>query len=292
MGIVSSGIGTGILFCVPSFQFLIVQVGWRMTYRIMAFFIPLIVISIVIVFLRRPLETTSSPQTKIATPHTITKDPFIVNEEWTSHPWTVRRAINTQPFWLRSLSYLLGTIATQSILTHYVAFFDDQGLEHLSISYIIGIIGLVSIGGKILWGALSDKIGREVTYTMGITCNVFGMISLILFNMVHSTTLPYIYAFFFSMGYAMIAVLPPLITADFFGGKAYGRLFGTLMIVNGVGSAFGAWVAGFLHDQAGSYFPVFIIMIAFVFASCLNIWRAAPRKIRMVPGKRDKIITR
>jgi MFS family permease len=291
MGIISAGIGTGIFICVPFLQFLIVEVGWRMTYLIMAFCIPIIIIIIVIVFLKGPL-TNSAPQTKIAISDTIIKDPFTLNEEWTSRSWTVRTAISTKQFWLLILSYLLGTIATQSILTHYVAFFDDQGLKLLSISYIIGIMGLVSIGGKVLWGTLSDKIGREVTYTMGITCYVVGMISLIIFNMVHSLTLPYLYAFFFGLGYAMIAVLPPLITADFFAGKAYGSIFGTLMIVNGIASALGAWGAGFIYDQVGSYFPVFIIMIAFALASCLNIWQAAPRKIKMVPGKRGNIIIR
>jgi MFS family permease len=39
IGIVSSGIGIGILVCIPSIQYLIIQVGWRMTYGIMAIFI-------------------------------------------------------------------------------------------------------------------------------------------------------------------------------------------------------------------------------------------------------------
>jgi len=57
------------------------------------------------------------------------------------------------------------------------------------------------------------------------------------------------------------------------------------MLLNGVGGASGAWLAGFLYDQVRSYVPVFIIMIASAIFACLNIWRAAPRKIRNVPGK-------
>ena len=44
MGIISSGIGVGILVCVPIFQLLIIRLGWRKTYQIMAFFIPLIIV--------------------------------------------------------------------------------------------------------------------------------------------------------------------------------------------------------------------------------------------------------
>jgi nitrate/nitrite transporter NarK len=88
------------------------------------------------------------------------------------------------------------------------------------------------------------------------------------------------------MGYAVTAALPPLITADFFEGRGYGSIFGSLSIFIGVGGAFGAWFAGFLYDQSGNYFPVFIILIGCALFSSLNIWWAAPRRIRKVPGKR------
>jgi hypothetical protein len=36
----------------------------------------------------------------------------------------------------------------------------------------------------------------------------------------------------------------------------------------------------------GSYVPVFVILVLCALFSCLNIWQAAPRKIRTVPGGR------
>lgn len=287
-GIISSGIGVGILVCIPLIQYLIIRVGWRTTYRIMAFFIPLIIASIAISFPKRPLQTTSSCNVESETLSKVTKDYIVVDEEWTSQYWTVRRAIAGRQFWLLSFSFLLSNFITQSILTHQVAFFMDRGLEALFASYIVGIVGIVSIGGKILWSVLSDKIGREVTYTLGITCSILGMVSLIILNMLPSSNLPYVYALFFGMGYAVTATFPPLITANIFGGEAYGRIFGTLMILNNVGGAFGAWFAGFFHDRVGSYIPIFIILIVCAIFSCLGIWWVAPRKIRTVPGKRCK----
>jgi MFS family permease len=167
-----------------------------------------------------------------------------------------------------------------------VAFFVDCGLEALLASYIVGIVGIGSLGGKILWGTLSDKIGREITYTMGITCSILGLLLLLLFNLFPFPGLPYFYAIFFGMGYAVQAALPPLITADFFEGRRYGTIFGIVMIFIGIGGAFGAWFAGFLYDRLGSYLPVFMITIFCALFSCLSIWWAAPRRIRMVPGKR------
>jgi len=298
IGIISSGIGIGILVCVPLAQHLISKIGWRTTYRVMACFIPLVVAPMAIAFFRKPPKTTSPHDTECSGGEVIPldmKDPLILDEEWVSRAWTIRKAMTTKQFWLLSISFPLGALITQSILTHQVAFFVDQGMETLFASYIVGIVGIVSVGGKILWGTLSDKIGREVTYTMGITCSVCGMIALTAFPTHPSSTLPYFYGVFFGMGYAATAALPPIIAADFFEGEAYGGIFGALMLLNGVGGASGAWLAGFVHDQVGSYVPVFIIMIACALFACLNIWRAAPRKIRRraaprkirsVPGKK------
>ncbi|MFQ5843078.1 MAG: MFS transporter [Thermodesulfobacteriota bacterium] len=291
IGIISSGIGVGILVCVPAVQYLISQVGWRQSYRIMACFIPLIIAPMAIIFLKQPPQTTSprdkwSPEREIIC--SATRDPLAVDEEWASQSWTIRRALTTKQFWLLSISFPLGAFIMQSILTHQVAFFVDQGVEALFASYIVGIVGIASVGAKILWGTLSDRIGREVTYTAGITCSICGMIFLIVFPVHPSSILPYFYGVFFGMGYAALAALPPIITADFFEGQSYGGIFGTLILLNGIGGASGAWFAGFLHDEVGSYVPVFIIMIGCALFACLNIWRAAPRKIRNVPGKKGK----
>jgi len=288
IGIVSSGIGVGILVCVPSVQYLIIQVGWRMTYGIMAIFIPLVVISMAVPCLKRPPKTSQLLYIDKGISPGVIKDPLVVNEEWALRPWTVRQAIATKPFWFLSLSLFLGNFAAQSIFTHQVAFFVDRGLGALFASYFVGIVGIVSIGGKILWGVLSDKIGREMTYTIGMACFISGIIFLIVFNIFPYSSLLYFYAFFFGTGYAVTAALPPLITADFFEGKSYGGIFGSLMIFVGLGGASGAWFAGFIYDQVGNYLPVFFILIAGLFFSNFGIWRAAPRKIRIVPGKRKK----
>jgi MFS family permease len=92
------------------------------------------------------------------------------------------------------------------------------------------------------------------------------------------------------MGYSVMAALPPLIASDFFEGPTYGRIFGTLMIFIGTGGAFGSWLAGFLYDHMKSYLPVFILLIFCTVLACFNIWKAAPRKIRIVPGRMKKSV--
>jgi MFS family permease len=280
MGIISSGIGVGILVCVPLFQFLIIRLGWRKTYQIMAFFIPLIICAMATLFLKKPPRPSFLQDTEAPPPSREIKNSLPVAKS-VEMSWTFRQAMTTKQFWLLGLSFFLGAFAVHSILTHHVAFLIDQGVEKLTASSIVGILGIVSVGGKIFWGVLSDRIGRENTYTAGIICLTLGISFLILYDISPRFFLPYSYAFFFGMGYAATATLSPLIAADFFSGHAYGSIFGTLFILNGIGGALGAWFAGFLYDRIGSYIPSFIIMIVFSLLGCLSIWWAAPRKIRI-----------
>jgi MFS family permease len=90
--------------------------------------------------------------------------------------------MTTKQFWLLGLSFFFGAFAVHSILTHHVAFLIDQGMEKLTASSIVGILGIVSVGGKILWGVLSDRIGRESTYTTGIICLALGISLLIIYD--------------------------------------------------------------------------------------------------------------
>lgn len=280
MGIISSGVGVGILVCVPLFQFLIIRLGWQKTYQIIAFSIPLIISAMAALFLKKPPRLSFLQDTKAPRLSREIKNSLPVAKSG-GMSWTIRQAMTTKQFWLLGLSFFLGAFAVHSILTHHVAFLIDQGLEKLTASSIVGILGIVSVGGKILWGVLSDRIGREITYTAGIICLALGISLLIIYEMSPRFFLPYSYAFFFGMGYAATATLSPLIAADFFAGHAYGSIFGTLFILNGIGGALGVWFAGFSYDRIGSYIPSFITMIAFSLFACLSIWLAAPRKIRI-----------
>ncbi len=285
MGIISSGVGIGIFICIPSVQHLIVGFGWRITYLIMAICIPLSISLMAILFLKnrapRALSDPGKEKRVVAARRVL----LVINEEWASRPWTLRQAMLTRQFLILSICFLFSGSITQSILTHHVAFFVDEGLGPLFASYIVGLTGIVSIVGKILWGTLSDRIGREITYTLVTACSICGMLSLIAFTVLSSSYFPYLYALFFGLGYAGLATLPPLIIADFFEGKAYGEIFGTLFILNGAGGALGAWIAGFVHDHQQTYVPFFIMMIACALIACAVLWVAAPRRIRSVPGK-------
>lgn len=52
-----------------------------------------------------------------------------------------------------------------------------------------------------------------------------------------------------------------------------------------LGGAAGPWAAGAIHDATGSYQMAFQLAIGCCVVSALAIWVAAPRKVRLVPGR-------
>jgi MFS family permease len=109
------------------------------------------------------------------------------------------------------------------------------------------------IVGKAGWGALSDRVGRELTYTLAFGCVAASVPLLALAGVYPRTVLPYGYAVLIGIGYAVTAPLTPAIASDLFGGPRFPRIFGLLQVTNSLGGAIGAWIAGVIFDLTASY---------------------------------------
>jgi MFS family permease len=87
-----------------------------------------------------------------------------------------------------------------------------------------------------------------------------------------------------TLGYSLTSVMGA-ISAEIFGGRHFGRIFGTVMVAAILGGAAGPWVTGVLFDATGSYSIAFWIAAGCSAISILAIWLASPRKVRAVAGR-------
>jgi MFS family permease len=86
------------------------------------------------------------------------------------------------------------------------------------------------------------------------------------------------------LGYALTSVMGPIV-AEIYEGPHYGSVFGTITVALIGGGAMGPWIAGIIHDLTGRYKLAFVLAIACCVLSAAAIWIAAPRKVRLVPGR-------
>jgi len=168
----------------------------------------------------------------------------------------------------------------QLVLTHHVAHLVGVGQPKVFVANIVGLVGLVSVAGKILWGYLSDRWWIEVNYLAGIAFLVGGILALIRTGPATPAWGLYAYAVLMGFGYAVSPAMTPVLSARFFTGRHFGAIFGALNMLHQVAGASGMWLAGYARDVTGSYTLPFTVSIASACLSLACVWLAAPRRVR------------
>ena len=280
-GIAVSGMGLGTFVLVPLSQASISMWGWRWTFILTGALVLILILPTNAFLLRhKPEEIDQYP------------DGSKTSESQTDHPprhgpqgkvdndWTLNRVVQTGRFWSLMTFPFLSVMGIYIILVHNVKFLVDQGVDKLTAAVIFAMVGVVSSIFRIFWGWLSDRIGREITFTMGVLCACLGVGSLLLFETTGSNLFTYIFFIFFGMGWGVTAPMFMSVAADLFKGKIFGLIYGFLEAGIGLAGALGAWLAGFIFDRTDSYTMVFVLVIVVLLLSCVFVWLAAPRKFR------------
>lgn len=271
-GLANSGIGIGIFILVPGIQLLNSNLGWRSTYLLMAAVAILVIAPLCLLLYRRPRE--DAPVVTAGVP----KPPPAAS-------WTMHRALRSPALWFLFGMALLLNFSNQQPLVHQIAYLTDQGVQVVLAATIAGAIGLVSVFAKPGWGYAADKIGREVSVTIGGIFVIASLAALWWLPGRGAPELLFLYAFLMGIGYSISNPLPPAMTADLFPGRHFGVIFGIVVMGTFGGSAVGAWLAGFLFDQTDSYLVPFILATIGTILAIICAWLAAPRRARAAAAR-------
>jgi OFA family oxalate/formate antiporter-like MFS transporter len=167
--------------------------------------------------------------------------------------------IRTSTFWLLWLMFVFA--ATAGLMTIGNVKTASLAIDATTNAVILlGVMSILNAIGRIVWGAASDKIGRENTMILMFTFLTIGMF---VFAYLSTITI----SWFAVMGIASLIgfcfggnfALFPSATADFFGSKNVGKNYGVMFTAYGIAGITGALVAGPIVDFFGSYFWAFII---------------------------------
>lgn len=286
VGIAMSGIGFGMLLLVPLVEISISALGWRTTYVLLAGVVLFFVVPLNLIFSRRRpedlnLQPDGNSSRKSDRPERSSMVMKIIDIDWVNKDWTLMKASRTHRFWLLFAAFFCLSYAYQGTLLHAISAMVDTGLARDKAAQYFGILGVAGSGGKVLFGYLSDRFGRERINTMGGITAAVGILCLICSALVIGP-LPIFFALLFGLGYGAAAPLLPSIAADIFIGRSFGLIFSVISIGSGVGGAFGSFLSGGLRDITGTYSIPLIICIFSLMLSCFFIWIVGPRKVRRI----------
>ncbi len=273
LGIAWAGGGVGIVLLVPVTQLMIDRWGWSPAYLGLAAITALLVIPPVLFFMPRGAAAAGAPA-----PEKAPREP--------ASDWTVKRALTNSAFWLLFIARTLASMGNQVIVTHQIAHAVDVGYAKVFAASIFGLMGVISIGGRILFGYLADVMNRQMVFTWVQIISAAGILALLAMHDASAPWLLYIYAVCYGLGQGSRALVLSAISADIFHGKHFGAIFGYFTFSIGLGGAVGAWLGGFLFDVTHSYAVSFWVSLACLIVSVFIVWASARSVQSQTDGKR------
>jgi len=180
-----------------------------------------------------------------------------------TYDFTVSEAMGTWQFYLLFLLLFLNVSAGIMIISQASPMAQEMvGMTVLRAAGMVGLISIFNGLGRVFWAWVSDHIGRARVYFL-----------LYLIQVINFSLLPRLHNWaLFSLAFALIGLCygggfgtMPSFTADYFGAKAMGGIYGIILLAWGLGAIPSPIMIARVHQQLGNYVPainvITIVMI-------------------------------
>jgi MFS family permease len=178
-----------------------------------------------------------------------------------AHSFTPAEVLRTPQLYLLWLMLFLNVVAGILIVSNAVPIIreligagvtDPTALKALTGEAIsaYAFVAVFNGLGRFFWGAVSDRLGRNLAYAL-----IYGVQVVVFFVLASLHTIPLVLLAFaiilacYGGGFAVM----PSFNADFFGTKYLGQNYGFIVTAWGVGGLVGPSIAGAVKDQTGSF---------------------------------------
>lgn len=202
---------------------------------------------------------------------------------------SAREAVKTKHFWMLWAMHLVNV--TAGIMMISVASPMAQEVVGLSVAgaaTMVGLMGLFNGGGRLLWAAASDYIGRQNIFV------IFFTVQLIIFSVLPFTTNALLFQLciffvvsFYGGGFSNL----PAFASDLFGTKQLGVIHGYLLTTWSLGGICGPQIVNILKGMTNSYNTVFYVFTGLMVVSLLIslLLRSEVNKLKKQEASNKKV---
>lgn len=175
-----------------------------------------------------------------------------------SSDFSTGQMIKSPQFYIIWLSFFFGSVAGLMIIANALPIAQAQGLSAALAASAVMTVALFNAAGRIMWGVISDKMGRTKTLMLiFLICGVT-MLSLKILTGVMILIGVSLVGFCFG---GFLAVYPSL-TADYYGTKSYGMNYGTVFLSYGVGAVAGPMLYDIMKSPVAGQLSATPLMIS------------------------------
>lgn len=174
--------------------------------------------------------------------------------------WTVAQGVRSRQFYQIAAAALLVTSVVIGMNVHLVPMLSESGLARLTVVKIVGLVGIMSIVGRLTVGYLFDHLPGPPIGMISVGLPMISALLILVFPGSLVAAVVAVIVLGLCVGGEYDAVI--YLSSRFFGLRNFGTLFGIIasLILAGVG--LGPIVGGLVYDISGNYELFLVVVIA------------------------------
>jgi MFS family permease len=240
VALVSAGVSVGSAVLAPLARWLITNYDWRSAMLVIGDLVWLVIIPAALL---------------VRNPPSIATARAAASADHGDVDLTVAQALRTPQFAALAVAYFACCAAHSGPIFHMVTNVIDHGISAMTATTVLSVASLASLSGKIICGLVADRVGAKRTLVAGLALQA-AAVSLYLFT--RELAGFYAVALIFGFAYGGIMPLYAILVREYFGERIMGAAFGAVAFVSTLGMALGPWAGGWLYDNFGGYFWLFL----------------------------------
>ncbi len=279
ISILAIGAGLGGFICAPTAAWLIANYGWRFAFLVIGIAIWIVVIPLAFVIKETPQDLGLLPDgdfpIEVESNNPQRKTAQATSSSTTSMDYTLKQALYSSTFWIIAVTLFFQSMAHNVIFVHGVIALTDSGITYPKAAFAIGLLTLVSLIGRLVFGYLGDRIDKRYLFSVA-----YFMIGAGVYTLIFADRMAIVYLFIalFGIGFGATIPLMASIRAEYFGRAALGKIQGFMSPITMLAGATGPVAAGYLFDTTGSYQLAFSVIGTLPFIGGILILLARPVK--------------
>lgn len=170
--------------------------------------------------------------------------------------YTWQEMLKTSHFWLLWILFAFTATAGLMVIGHIKPFGIMSGVSPELAGTAVGILALFNATGRVVWGWISDLIGRKKSLVL--MTSLQGIMMLVIAFVRIDAILLIMLAAWIGFNFGANFALFPSASADFFGTKNLGMNYGFLVTALGTAAIIGPMLGGYVFDTTGNYLYAFL----------------------------------
>ena len=251
-----SGNCIGQFAIVPLIANLVLEAGWRQSHLIVGLIILAISTVIILAVIKgEPRELGLKPFGSDDQQTLSGDDKQALNTD-ASTDLKLQQAMRTASFWFFLIMMFICGSGDFLITTHLIPMVTDFDISASTAANMLAWFGLLSMGGILVAGPASDRIGNKTPIALTFVLRVFLFLMVLRYQNLYSF---YIFALLFGFTFLVTAPLNTTLAGKLYGFGNIGLISGFLTTVHHLAGGFWAFVGGWMFDRTGSYKTMFVI---------------------------------